>query len=179
MGRSSNYEIGMYEELEKLNKKLDKLLKEKGELSLTIYTLKLEIEKLNKTIKEKDELNKKLQEEIDRLKNKNDKDSTNSSKPSSTNYTTPKKKTGANLYNYRIKTGNKVGGQLGHTGYNLSKEKVEKLIEDKKVEVKEITHYIGGNKKEEIIKYRVGIEIKPYIEKYVFKFHYLKNSIQM
>ena len=169
MGIKSNYDLGIFNELEKLNIKLGKLMKENKHLSLTINSLNLEIEKLNKTINEKDELNEKLQEEIDRLKNKNDKDSTNSSKPSSTNYTTPKKKTGANLYNSRIKTGNKVGGQLGHAGYNLSKEKVEKLIKNKTVEVKEIVHYIGGNKKKNIIKYRVGIEIKPYIEKHVFK----------
>lgn len=175
MGIKSNYSLGIFNELEKLNIKLDKLMKENKDLSLTINNLNLEIEKLNKAIKEKDELNQKLQNEIDRLKNKNDKDSTNSSKPSSTNYTTPKKKkTGANLYNYRTKTGNKVGGQFGHKGYNLNKEKIEELIKDKKLEVKEIVHYIGGNKKEDVVKYRVGIEIKPYVEKHIFK--YKKNS---
>ena len=46
-------------------------------------------------------MNEKLQNEIDRLKNQNNKNSSNSSKPSSTNIVTPKSKTGANLYNYR------------------------------------------------------------------------------
>ena len=50
--------------------------------------------------------------EIDGLKNNNNKNSTNSTKPSSTNITTPKNKIGANLYNYRVKTNNKMGGQF-------------------------------------------------------------------
>ena len=174
MGRSRDYQAGLFDEFEKLNKKLDKLIKENKSQSLTIYNLNLEIESLNKLIKEKDEKIDKLIEENERLKNKNDKNSTNSSKPSSTNYTTPKKKSGANLYNYRVKTGAKVGGQFGHDGHNLSKEKIEKLIKDKKLEVREFVHYIGGNKKEDIVKYRVGIKTKTYVEKHIFK--YKKNS---
>ena len=57
---------------------------------------------------------KKIIEENERLKNQNNKNSNNSSKPSSTNTVTLKKKTGANLYNYRVKTGNSKGGQYNH-----------------------------------------------------------------
>lgn len=170
MGRPRDYQAGLFDEFEKLNKKLDKLIKENKEQSLTIYNLNLTIKELNKTIQEKDKKIESLLNEIDRLKNKNNKNSTNSSKPSSTNMTTPKKKTGANLYNYRVKTGKKVGGQYGHEGYNLSKEKIEKLIENKNLEVREQVHFINGNdKKEDIIKYRLGIKIKPYVEKHIFK----------
>ncbi len=79
MGRQRDYQAGLFEELEKLNSKLDKLLKENKEQSLTIYNLNLEISKLNKTNQEKDEKIEKLLEEIDRLKNKNNKNSSNSS----------------------------------------------------------------------------------------------------
>lgn len=169
VGRHSNYEAGLFNELEKLNKKLDALLKENKSQTFTIYNLNLEIEKLNKTIQEKDEKIEKLLEEIDRLKNKNNKNSSNSSKPSSTNMTTPKKKTGANIYNYR-KTGKKCGGQYGHIGHSLSKKNVEELIDNKKIEVREYTHIIKGKStRENIIKYKLGIEIKPYVEKHIFK----------
>ncbi len=169
MGRTTNYQSRLFEEFEKLNNKLDKLLKENKEQSLTIYNLNLEVERLNKTIQEKDKKIELLLEENDRLKNKNNKNSSNSSKPSSTNMTTPKKKTGSNIYNYRTKSGKKPGGQYGHIGHSLSKEYVEKLIDNKKLEVREFTHTIKGNSsKENTIKYKLGIEIKPYVEKHIF-----------
>ena len=169
MGRNRDYQANLFNEFEKLNEKLDKLLKENKSQSLTIYNLNLEIKELNKQINEKDEKIEKLLEEIDRLKNKNDKDSTNSSKPSSTNYRTPKKKTGANLYNYRTKSNKKVGAQFGHIGNNLNKEQIEETIKSKNVELKEYVHYINNKNKKDIIKYRVGIKIKTYIEKHIFK----------
>ena len=60
------------------------------------------------------------------------KDSTNSSKPSSTD----------NIYKKKVhivssrKAGGKNGGQWDHKGTTFSKEEVEKLIKDKKVEHK-------------------------------------------
>ncbi len=171
MGRQRNYQAGLFEEFEKLNIKLDKLIKENKNQSLTIYNLNLEIEKLNTTIQNKNDEIKKLIEEIDRLKNKNNKNSNNSSKPSSTNITTPKKKTGANIYNYRVKTNKSIGGQYNHQGFNLSKKDAEKLIEENKIAVKEIIHIIKGNSnKKPLIKYRYELEIKPYIEKHIFKY---------
>lgn len=177
MGRQTNYHTGLFDEFEKLNKKLDKLLIENKNQSLTIYNLNLEIERLTNELKKANELIQKQQDEIDRLKNQNNKNTTNSSKPSSTNITTPKKKTGSNIYNYRIKTNNKVGGQLGHKGSNLNKKDVEKLITTNKIEVREITHYIKGKQKKNIIKYRIGIEIKPYVEKHIF--HHEKNCDEL
>lgn len=135
---------------------------EKSQLNETIKSLRKELEQANK-------LNEKLQNEIDRLRNQINKNSTNSSKPSSTNITTPKDKTSANEYNYRTITKNKVGGQLGHKGAGLDKKKIEELIENKKVEVKAVIHKIKGkSSKESILKYRVGLEVKPYIEKHIF-----------
>lgn len=118
----------IYKQLEQVMDKLDESLTINKELNETIKDL-------NKTISELREENKKLLDEIDRLKNINNKNSTNSSKPSSTNITTPKKRNGANLHNYRVKTNNKVGGQYGHQAHNLSKDDVEKSIKDNKVKV--------------------------------------------
>lgn len=152
-------------EIEKMKKELSKeFQKEKEELKNTIESLTLQLKKAN-------ELIEKQQEEIDRLKNQNNKNSNNSSKPSSTNIVTPKKKTGANLYNYRVKTGKNIGGQYGHKGHNLGKKEIEKLIDENKMEVRTIAHTIKGNsKKQPIVKYRVDLEIKPYVEKHIFKY---------
>lgn len=137
---------------------------------------KVEISSLNDIIKdlinsntEKDKEIEKLFNEIDRLKNQNNKNSSNSSKPSSTKIITPKKKTSANLYNYRTKTNKKIGGQFGHNGHSLNKEKINDLIKNNKVKVIEIKHKIKGNSKlNNIVKYRLGIDINPYIEKHIF-----------
>ena len=177
MGRQRNYQAGLYDEFEKLNKKLDNLLKENKEQSLTIYNFNLTIKDLNKEIQDLKEINKKLIEENEKLKNQINKNSNNSSKPSSTNIVTPRKKTGANMYNYRVKTGNNKGRQINHQGYNLSKKDVEKLMNEKKIEVKEIIHIIkGDSKRKPLVKYRYEIEFKPFIEKHIFK--YKENAIE-
>lgn len=60
---------------------------------------------------------------------------------------------------------------VNHQGYNLSKKDAEKLIEENKIEVREITHIIkGDSKKKPLVKYRYELEIKPYIERHVFKY---------
>ena len=76
-----------YRQFEELNNKLDSLLKENKDLR---REFKQEKEDLKATIKEKDELIEKLLNEIDRLKNQINKNSSNSSKPPSTD--TGKKK---------------------------------------------------------------------------------------
>ena len=148
---ASNYFNKLYNDYEKTQEKLDAVLfelsnirkehkkelddlkkenrEEKLSLKNTISGLKITVDDLNKQLSEAHKLNEKLQNEIDRIKNQNNKNSTNSSKPSSTDIVKPKK-SGANLYNYRIKSDKKVGGQLGHTGHNLNKNKVEDLMSE-------------------------------------------------
>lgn len=140
------------------------------------------VAKVTKIFEEKIEIlqkdNEEKAREIDRLRNQINKNSTNSSKPSSTDFTTPKKekRTSANEYNYRTSSKKTTGGQLGHEGHSLSKEKVEEVIKNKEVEVIEFVHNINGNKQEEdIIKYRVGIKVVPFIEKHIFK-HSTKST---
>ena len=151
----------IYKQLEQTMKKLDESLSQINELNETI-------KELTKIIKEKDEKIEKLLEELDKYKNKSNKNSSNSSKPSSTDMFKPKK-SGANLYNSRISTKNKIGGQKGHTGHCLSKGKIEKIIKEEKAEVVEIRHTIKGNSKNKPLeKYKLGLIVKPYIEKHIF-----------
>ena len=184
----SNYSKSLYKEYENTQNKLDTVLKElssirkehkqelkklKKDLTNNFKQekeeLKTTIESLTKQLKESNELIKKLQEENDRLKNQINKNSNNSSKPSSTDIVTPKKKTGANLYNYRNKTNRKPGGQKNHQGHSLSKKKIEKFIEENKIKVKEIYHYTNNRNKGDIIKYRLSLDVNIYAEKHIFK----------
>lgn len=108
---------------------------------------------------------------IDKLNNQINKDSTNSSISTSKEikHKKNKKKTGVNTYNHRTTSKAKNGGQFNHEGRTLTKEQIEEKIKQNNLEVREVKHYIKGNEtKEDIIKYRVGIETKPYIEKHIF-----------
>ena len=140
------------------------------------------VAKVTKIFEEKIEIlqkdNEEKAREIDRLRNQINKNSTNSSKPSSTDFATPKKekRTSANEYNYRTSSKKTSGGQLGHEGHSLSKEKLEEVIKNKKVEVIEFIHDINGNEQEEdLVKYKVGIKLIPFIEKHIFK-HSVKSK---
>ena len=92
-------------------------------LTSTIRTLNDTINAMNITIENKDEENKKLILEIERLKNNNDKDSSNSGKPSS--------KDGFKkiIHNSRSKTTKKQGGQCGHKGSTTDVSKIKQLID--------------------------------------------------
>ena len=172
-----------YRQFEELSNKLDNLLKEnknmiithkkelkkqKQEFKATIDELNITISKLNDTIIQKDEMIVKLLNEIDRLKNQINKNSSNSSKPSSTDIGRPKK-SGANLYNSRKTTTNKIGGQQGHKGHGLTKEKIERLIKENNIETRIIYHNSNNRNKKDVVKYKIGLETKVYVEKHIFK----------
>lgn len=85
------------------------------------------IEELEGRIEELQEVNLKLQDEISRLKHKDDKDSHNSSLPPSTDQRPTK---APNEHNGRQKSGRKSGGQKGHPGRTLRlKKSMERLSE--------------------------------------------------
>jgi len=165
-----NYELSLFNQLEELNKKMDKLLKENKHQSLEISELKKEVQKYKSLYEEGQKKIEKLIEENEKLKNQKNKNSSNSSKPSSTDMFKPKK-TGANLYNSRTKSSRKTGAQINHEGHALTKEKVEQQIKDGKIKVIEITHEIfGDSKKEPLVKYKLGVETKTIVEKHIFKY---------
>ena len=117
----------MFRQMEELFSKVDKLTKE-------VKTQKKEIKHLNKVIMGKDnqieklnDENKKLKIEIRRLKAQIKKDSSNSNKPSGTNGFKNV------ITNRREKSNKKQGGQEGHKGKSLGKEKLEEILNKKNV----------------------------------------------
>lgn len=187
----------MYEEEVNKNKKKEKRIKElelevyvlKSNLKICENKINVEIERTIKPILEennnlKSDLNKAY-DEINRLKNqinnsnKNDKDylidkltnqvnkdSSNSSIPTSKEI---KSKRRTNTYNHRKISSNTTGGQLNHKGDTLTKVKVQKIIKENNIEIRKIEHKITDKKyKQKIVKYKIGIEVKPYIEEHIF-----------
>lgn len=173
----------MYLEEYEKNKRIEK---ENKRLKLDLSCLKSDFNKYKKETENKlnnayDELNRLKEEldkykqnennkdyKIDKLTNQVTKDSTNSSIPTSKEIG-KKHKTGTNTYNHREKKLGKNGGQFGHAGKTLTKEEIEKKIEDNKIKVIEKTHYIHGkNTDKPIIKYQIGIENITYVIKNIF-----------
>lgn len=117
---------------------------------------------MNITIKNKDEENKKLILEIERLKNNNDKDSSNSGKPSS--------KDGFKkiIYNSRSKTTKKQGGQCGHKGSTTDVSKIKQLIDTGAVKhsIVNINRTNENQDKPYVTRYVQDIEITSVVKEY-------------
>ena len=138
-----------YKQYEEIVQKFDnqeKLLKETNKL---VKSLNSTITALNEKIREKDQIIEEQAQEILRLKSKKDKDSSNSSKPSSTNGF---KKV---ITNRREKSEKSKGGQKSHKPHSLN-NKLEQFIN-------------SGNVREEIIEINKNEfnKNKRYIEKVV------------
>ena len=198
MKRNYNSDIyKMYEEEFAKNEKANETIKS---LKLEIYALKADLKQSNNKIDNAidkatailKEENQKLQndlvkalEEIDRLKsqinnnsnlkytidklaNQLNKDSSNSGIPTSKEI--GKKKTGPNTYNHREKKHNKTGGQYGHEGNTLTKEKLLAKIKNNNLPVNQVVHFIKGtSSQEDIVKYKIGMQVNLYIEEHIFK----------
>ena len=114
------------------------------------------IKELEGKVAELEEMNQKLQEEVDRLKHKDDKDSHNSSLPPSTDQKPVK---APNEYNGRKKTGRTSGGQKGHPGKALRiKDCMEKL---KAAGVEPEVEEIGDVRKPYKERLIIDISLKP------------------
>ena len=164
MAYSRNYETSLYNEFEKLNKKLDKANNTIFNMSLTISELKNDNKNLLKQLEKSNKQNQELLLEIERLKNNNKKDSSNSSKPSSTNGF---KKT---ITNNREKSDKTKGGQKGHKGKTLTNQDIEKMINngdiDEVIEVIENKNETNKNYKP-IIRYEYDIKLKRIVTKHI------------
>ena len=129
--------------------------------------------KLNNAYIEINRLKSQLEEKnykVDKLECSAQKDSTNSGIPTSKEISTKHMKSGTNTYNHREKSSNKTGGQTGHKGCTLTKEKLISKIKENNIETRTIIHYINGNSnKEEIKKYKIGMKVKLYVEEHIFK----------
>lgn len=161
MGRTRNYELGLYNDYENLLEKLEqqeKLLKENNktmkELNNTIKSMQETINILNTVLEEKNQ-------EILRLKSKNGKNSSNSSKPSSTN---GYKKV---ITNRREKSDKKQGAQKFHKGHKLE-HKLEQFISSGNIEeeIIEINKTEKNQNKRYIEKVVIDIKITKILKRY-------------
>lgn len=143
------------EDLEKENK-----TKEYNEAMRKNSLLKDQIKSLNEQIEAKDTTIQNLTVQLK-------KDSTNSSKPSSTDSIYKKK---VHIVSSR-KSGGKNGGQWNHKGTTFSKEEVEQLIKDKKVKYK-VKHI--GNKKNKNYKSKYIVDVK--VTTTVTEYRYYENE---
>ena len=156
----------LYNQYEEAILEQSKMSKQIQDLSITIYNLNYTINTLNKQIENLTEMNKKLIEENEKLKNKINKNSGNSSNPPSSDKPS---RSGQNLYNSRVKSNKKVGGQEGHKGHNLDKLKLENKIKDNNIKTIDIIHYVDKNKyNKEVVKYKIGLKVETYVEKHIF-----------
>ena len=137
---ASNYSKGLYNDYEKLLAKYELEKKARQEDQKQIKSLIETVETLTKSLEE-------LKAEILRLKTKNKKDSSNSSKPSSTN---GYKKI---ITNTRQKTENKKGKPVGSPSTNLSLEKLNKFLNSGNVsyEIKEINKNTKNKNKKPMV----------------------------
>ena len=158
---AANYTNNLYSQYEELLLKFEsqeKLLKETnklvGNLNNTIQSLHNTISDLEKIIKEKDE-------EILRLKSKNNRDSSNSSKPSSTNGF---KKV---ITNRREKSNKSKGAQKFHKAHSL-KKKLDQFIQSGNVEeeIIEVNKNESNKNKKYIEKVVIDIKVTKYIKRY-------------
>lgn len=158
---ASKYSKSLYDQYEELLNKFEsqgKLLKKTNNL---VKSLNKTIESLNETIKKQNKMIEEQAQEILRLKSKNDKDSSNSSKPSGTN---GYKKV---IINRREKSNKKQGGQKNHSPHSLT-NKLEQFISSGNVEeeIIEINKNENNKNKRYIEKIVIDIEIIKIIKKY-------------
>ena len=147
-----------YEEVLNELEEHKKLLKETNNM---VKSLNKTIESLNETIKELKSKNEEQAQEILRLKSKNNKDSSNSSKPSGTN---GHKKV---ITNRREKSNKKQGGQKNHIPHSLN-NKLEQFINSGNVqeEIIEINKNENNKNKRYIEKVVIDIKISKTIKRY-------------
>ena len=122
MGRNSDYNNGMYQQLMEIMGRLDSVEKEHKQVVKELKVEIADLKKENKILREKNQL---LIEDNARLKSIINNDSSNTSLPPSTDQKGGKP---ANTYNGRKKTERKPGGQKGHAGTTLTKAKIEEKI---------------------------------------------------
>ena len=158
---ASNYSKSLYKQYEELVAKLEKQERIAKETNELVKTLNTTIKSLNDTIEKQNKIIEEQAKEILRLKNKSDKDSSNSNKPSSTNGF---KKV---ITNQREKSNKSKGGQKNHEPHSL-KKKLNQFINSGNVEeeIIEINKNDRNKNKRYIEKIVIDIKIVKSIKKY-------------
>lgn len=156
MGRKSDYNNGIYQQLQEVMGRLDSVEKEHKQ---EVRQLKAEISDLKQENKRLREENQLLRDDNARLRSIINNDSSNTSLPPSTDQKSGK---AANTFNGRKKTERKAGGQKGHAGVTLTKAEIEEKIRAGRClhEIKTVGKASGDNY---IKKYVVDLAVEPVI----------------
>ncbi len=156
MGRKSNYENGMYQQLMEIMGRLDNVEKEHKQEVRQLKTEISDLKQENKFLREENQL---LREDNARLKSIINNDSSNTSLPPSTDQKGGKP---ANTYNGRKKAERKAGVQKGHKGTTLTKAEIEEKITSCRCrhEIKTIGNTSG---QKYVTKYVVDLAVEPVI----------------
>ena len=161
MGRKSNYENGMYQQLMDLMDRMDSYEKKSNQEISSLNHRIDELENENAILKTENtalkEENKLLKEDNARLKSIINNDSSNTSLPPSTDQKGGKP---SNTYNGREKSNQKPGGQKGRKGTTLTKADVEEKIKNGiyKSEIRNLGE-VKGNRY--VKKYILDLEVNP------------------
>lgn len=167
-------------ELKKSKNKIDNEVKlatkpfieENNKLQNDLSNAYKEIERLKNQINNKPESENEYR--IDKLTNQLNKNSSNSGIPTSKEI----RKSKVNTYNHRKKSSNKTGGQYGHKGRTLTKEKLMDKIKNNNIPIKQIIHYINGtSKQKDVVKYKIGMQLNIYVEEHIFKHTKKTNNV--
>lgn len=161
--KGGDYNNQVFKQLQEVMKKCDDLSlemkQERKKFNKEKKILNEKIEKLENKVEKLEDENQKLRNDNDRLKKQLNNNSSNSSKPPSSDI----KK---NIPNNREMTNKKAGGQKGHKAHFLSKKAVEEKINNKEFE-HEIIH-VGQVSKEYTSKYILDTKISIVAKEYRF-----------
>ena len=151
-----HYDKSVYDELVKVMARLDSMKKETDQKISGLNNEISDLKKENKKLRKENEL---LREDNTRLKNLLNHDSSNTSKPPSSDQ---KPGRPANSYNNRKPSEKKPGAQTGHKGTTLSSQKVlEKLASGKYLH--EIETIGEVSEKGYLVRYVIDLRVQPVI----------------
>jgi len=158
---ASNYSKSLFNQYQDLLIRFEEQQKLLKDLQKTVKSLNTTIDSLNETILKLQEEKNDLENKILEMKSKKNRDSSNSSKPSSTN---GYKKVPTNN---REKSKKSKGGQPGHTPHSLN-NKLEQFINSGNVEeeIIEVNKNEFNKNKRYIEKVVIDIEIKKTVKRY-------------
>lgn len=151
-----HYDQSLYNEFVKVLDRLDSMKKETDQ---KINGLNNEISDLKKENKKLQKENELLKEDNARLKSQLNHDSSNTSKPPSSDQKTGR---AANNYNNRKKSEKKPGAQTGHKGSTLSKEKLEEKLASGKY-LHEIETIGNVSERGYAVRYVIDLRVQPVI----------------
>ena len=156
MGRKSDYNNGMHQQLLEIMERLDKVEHDSKQKIDTLNNRIDILEKENQILREENIL---LKDDNARLKSIINNNSSNTSLPPSTDQKGSKP---ANTFNGRKKTERKAGGQTGHAGVTLTKAEIEEKIRSGRCrhEIKTVGKVSGDTY---VKKYVVDLAVEPVI----------------